>query len=59
MWVKKYPGQLQNENERFFQEIYFLPLEILEPIPKNPFLQVYLLRPSKCQEPAGTCNTLV
>ena len=33
MWVKKYPGQLQNENERFFQEIYFLPLEILEPIP--------------------------
>jgi hypothetical protein len=47
MWVKKYPGQLQNENERFFQEIYFLPLEISEPIPKNPFLQVYFLRPSK------------
>ncbi len=27
--------------------------------PKNPFLQVYLLRPSKCQEPAGPCKTLV
>ena len=27
--------------------------------PKNPFLQVYLLRPIKCQEPAGPCKTLV
>ncbi len=27
--------------------------------PKNPFLQVYLLRPSKWQELAGPCKTLV
>ena len=26
--------------------------------PMNPFLQVYLLRPSKYQEPAGPCKTL-
>jgi hypothetical protein len=25
---------------------------------KNPFLQVYLVRPSKCQEPAGFWKTL-
>ena len=27
-------------------------------LPKNPFLQVYLIRPNKCQELAGTCRYL-
>jgi hypothetical protein len=48
-------------NNLFLINFYFLcKRKKIQPIiPKNPYLKVYLVKPSRCQELAGPCNTLV
>ena len=59
-FVKKTPkSRLYSSLLTFFRFSLLIRDFLLKIHPKNPFLQVYLLRPSKCQELAGTCKTLV
>ena len=50
---------LQNKNRTDPPKITIETLKDAQDQSKNPFLKVYLLRHSKCQEPVGPCKTLV